>query len=175
MNKTWKKRWKKYRGIIIRTIIFLGILVVAFLIAGKKGGFFTISDLKNDVEQTKYENKYGGYTFSKETTPDKVVVWTDSYSETLLPTMDEKQAFVFQEMSDEYNKIMEFNLVYRTDREYDEVVDYYTSYYPDVVLTENGGYATMWTTYLNYSLTITAKEVDGQIEVAMNPIFVGVN
>lgn len=176
-NKKWKKRWKKYRGVTIRTAILFTLIIIAFLVLGRIGGFFTISDLRNDVVQTTYDNEYGGETYSKETTPDKVIVLPDSYNELLTPIIDDEKAYSFiKAWSKTYNKVMEYDLSYRTNHSYDEVVDFYMNYYPEnVVLTESTGDAVMWTTYLNYKFEIVISEVDEEVDVNINAKFTAWN
>lgn len=174
INTKWKKRWKKYRGVTIRTIIFFTILIIAFFIAGKKGGFFSISDIKNDVVQTKYEHKDGGHTIIKETSPDKVVDWIDSYNEELLPVIDNEQAYYYKEVVTQYLKIAEYDIIYRTDHTYDEVLAFYSNHYPGYSdFSEVNNCAVMWPKYLSYGVQIKVEEIDGQVEVSMNAKYVG--
>lgn len=174
MNTKWKKRWKKHRGEIIRTVIFLTFVIVVALVFAKKGGVFSINDKRNDVVQIKTEHEDGSYTYLKETTPDKVVDWVDSYSEELTPVIDNGKAYYYEEEVTASQAVIEYNIKYRTDRSYEEVLDFYRDHYPgDLDFKEINDSAVMWPSHLSYRLQVKVEEVDDQVEVTMNAKFGG--
>lgn len=174
MNTKWKKRWKKYKGVTIRTIIFFAVLLTIFLVAAKKGGLFSVSDLKNNVVQTKEEHEDGSYTFIKVTTEDKVVDWIDSYSADLTPVIDEGQAYYYREEVTSYSTVTEYDIIYRTDHTYEEVIEFYENHYPNASEFKNvNDCAVMWPNHLSYALQIKVIEIDGQVEVSMLAKYLG--
>jgi hypothetical protein len=169
-----KKKWKKHRGEIIRSTIFLSIVILIFLGLAKKGGVFSISDRLNGVVQTKTEYKNGSYTYIKETTPDKVVTWIDSYSDALTPVIDNGQAYYYREEVTASQVVMEYDIKYRTDRSYEEVQEFYKNHYgSNVGFMEINDSAVMWPEFLSYRLQIKVEEVDEQVEVSMNAKYYG--
>lgn len=117
-----------------RRLGFALVFMIVLVTAGTIGGWFDISDAMNRVQINTIENDFGGETFMKMTTQDKVVSWTDYYDPMITPTINEQKAYSFTEASDAENYVIEYTLNYYTRESVESVIKFYNDFYGETVM-----------------------------------------
>lgn len=117
-----------------RRLGFALVFMIVLVTAGTLGGWFDVSDALNRVNINTIENDFGGETYMKVTTQDKVVSWTDYYDATITPTINEQKAYSYTEATDAENHVIEYTINFFTDESVDSVIKYYNDFYGETVM-----------------------------------------
>ncbi len=141
----------------VRRLLLAAVLIVTFVGVGTVFGFFDLSDFINQVQINWTDNEHGGKTLSKVAMEDKVVSFTKSYDVNLAPTIDSRKPYLYKEVKDVNDEVLGLTIMYKCDKNEDEVVSYYQSFYGDVETADLGNMKSIDGQIKDYSVTVSVE------------------
>jgi len=156
----------------IRRFALAAVLIVVILVVGTIGGFFNVSDLINGADISVTDNAYGGQTFIKVSQEDKVITWPEEYDENWMPTIGGEKGYMYTSNTDSENYLLDVMIAYKTDKNVEEVISFYSDFYIDTELIESSsmdmviGYDPD-----GYEMTISIKTDNDKTEVTITGKF----
>lgn len=155
----------------VRRFALAAVLTVVIVVAGTIGGFFDIFDLINRVQVSEVENELGGYTFTKVTMEDKVVSWPETYLEDFMPTIDGEKAYMWSEKTDAENYIIDYMMIYKSDKSVEEVTKFYADYYADAEVNDLDKFISVNAYHDYYLISVSIEEDGDQTEVSVRAVY----
>lgn len=138
--------------------IFLSIILMAlFITSGIIFGFSNLADLTNRVQVDWSNNEYGGKTLTKVTTDDNVVAWTRDYAPELAPTIDDCRPYLYQEAHSDEGVVLEYRMIYKSDRDQNEIINFYRKFYSNGKISDLGLYKSLDAMVKDYSVSVLVE------------------
>lgn len=154
---------RRFIAAIALTVIIVGI--------GTVGGFFDVFDLINRVQTSTVDNDLGGSTFMKVASEDKTVSWPKSYDEDFMPTVDGEKAYLWTDKTDEDDYIIEYYMIYRSEKSVDEVIKFYSQYYTDSETLDLDQFVNVTAYHDGYMMTASIEKDGDMTEVTLRAVF----